>query len=344
MILSNKKPFFFVFHRFFDKHFKNFQKSQQETSNMESDEILRKLVQSPKSKSHHLLKVEISTRTPTPPRKVLSISSMSRKKRRSTSSKDSSSKRRRLMSETCTTNASGEEVQVSSMSGRKQRSASSEARNTVSSSRRRRLLSETDVGETKKRQVKNPKKWRGVEKWGKPIRGKILPMKLLNDLDDTNHTVSNLKTHWPKLHTIVDLQNDQWSYSVGNVPVKHVPLRFGTLLSILSFRKTILKLELRAVSKKCPSEHQVASFIKIMRELVKEEGQVAVHCHYGFNRTGFLIVCFMVEVWNMSVHDAIRTFSEHRSPGIKHEHFMNELIKRYGGWLWSQRTTARMYI
>ena len=214
------------------------------------------------------------------------------------------------MSERCT-NPSGEEVQVSSMSGRKQRSASSEAMNTVSSSRRRRLLSETDVGETKKRQVKNPKKWRGVEKWGKPIRGKILPMKLLNDLDETNHTVSNLKTHWPKIHTIVDLQNDQWSYSVGNVPVKHVPLRF--------------------VSKKCPSEHQVASFIKIMRELVKEEGQVAVHCHYGFNRTGFLIVCFMVEVWNMSVHDAIRTFSEHRSPGIKHEHFTNELIKRYGG-------------
>ena len=242
-----QKTVFFVFRSDFDKLLKkskNFQKSQQETSlpllykNMES-EIRSKLVQSPKSKSHHLLKVEISTRTPTPPRKILSISSMSRKKRRSTSSKDSSSKRRRLMSETCTTNASGEEVQVSSMSGRKQRSASSEARNTVSSSRRRRLLSETDVGETKKRQVKNPKKWRGVEKWGKPIRGKILPMKLLNDLDDTNHTVSNLKTHWPKLHTIVDLQNDQWSYSVGNVPVKHVPLRFGTLLSILSFRKRL---------------------------------------------------------------------------------------------------------
>ena len=84
-------------------------------------------------------------------------------------------------------------------------------------------------------------------------------------------------------------------------------------------------------SKKCPSESQVASFIKILSELLKEEGQVAVHCHYGFNRTGFLIVCFLVEAWNMSVQDAIRTFSEHRSPGIKHEHFTNELIKRYGG-------------
>ena len=109
----------------------------------------------------------------------------------------------------------------------------------------------------------------------------------------------------------------------------YVSVCYSLSLSLSS--KTTLKLKLHAVSKKCPSEHQVASFIKIMRELVKEEGQVAVHCHYGFNRTGFLIVCFMVEVWNMSVHDAIRTFSEHRSPGIKHEHFMNELIKRYGG-------------
>jgi hypothetical protein len=31
----------------------------------------------------------------------------------------------------------------------------------------------------------------------------------------------------------------------------------------------------------------------------------------------------------MDVREAIRTFAEHRSPGIKHEHFTNELLQRY---------------
>ena len=162
---------------------------------MEVDKLERKVVAPNASPCKRRPLLFVSKRTPTPPRKCLSISSLSRKKKRSTSSEEKTS---------------------------------------VSTLKRRRLLSDTDVGERKKRQVKNPKKWRSVEKWGKAIFEKILPMKLPNDLDKSNHTIANLKKCFPHLHAVLDLQNDPWSYSVEGVDVKHVPLRFGTFIFFVS--------------------------------------------------------------------------------------------------------------
>mmetsp|Transcript_26915 Transcript_26915/g.60167 ORF Transcript_26915/g.60167 Transcript_26915/m.60167 type:complete len:187 (+) Transcript_26915:488-1048(+) len=56
---------------------------------------------------------------------------------------------------------------------------------------------------------------------------------------------------------------------------------------------------------------------------------IAVHCHYGFNRTGFLIVSYLVEEENWRVDDAIAAFAASRPPGIKHGHFTDELRARY---------------
>mmetsp|Transcript_35137 Transcript_35137/g.88962 ORF Transcript_35137/g.88962 Transcript_35137/m.88962 type:complete len:468 (-) Transcript_35137:650-2053(-) len=56
---------------------------------------------------------------------------------------------------------------------------------------------------------------------------------------------------------------------------------------------------------------------------------IAVHCAYGFNRTGFVVCCYLVEHCGLSVDEALRAFADARPPGVKHEAFRNELYARY---------------
>ncbi len=58
---------------------------------------------------------------------------------------------------------------------------------------------------------------------------------------------------------------------------------------------------------------------------------IGVHCHYGFNRTGFFIVCYLVERCGHRVKDAIEAFAKARPNGIKHQHFKDRLYLRYSG-------------
>lgn len=49
----------------------------------------------------------------------------------------------------------------------------------------------------------------------------------------------------------------------------------------------------------------------------------------GFNRTGFFIVCYLVERLGYDVQDAIDEFAKQRPQGIKHAHFIDGLFVRY---------------
>jgi len=56
---------------------------------------------------------------------------------------------------------------------------------------------------------------------------------------------------------------------------------------------------------------------------------VAVHCSYGFNRTGFALCCYLVEIDGLGVDAALDRFRDARPPGVKHAHFVAELHRRY---------------
>ncbi|OCL08005.1 phosphatases II [Glonium stellatum] len=56
---------------------------------------------------------------------------------------------------------------------------------------------------------------------------------------------------------------------------------------------------------------------------------IGVHCHYGFNRTGFFVVSYLVERLEYKLQDAIDEFRRARPPGIRHEHFVDALFVRY---------------
>ena len=60
-----------------------------------------------------------------------------------------------------------------------------------------------------------------------------------------------------------------------------------------------------------------------------EKAVIAVHCHYGFNRTGYFIVSYLVERKGYTLQFALDLFATKRPPGIRHEHFVDELFVRY---------------
>lgn len=80
-----------------------------------------------------------------------------------------------------------------------------------------------------------------------------------------------------------------------------------------------------------PSPEQTQSFIEIVDAFMTEHPLeiIGVHCTHGFNRTGFLIVAFMVEKMDCSVEAALMAFAQARPPGIYKGDYIKELFRRY---------------
>ena len=57
---------------------------------------------------------------------------------------------------------------------------------------------------------------------------------------------------------------------------------------------------------------------------------IGVHCTHGFNRTGFLIISYLVDKRDWSIDAAINKYAEARPPGIYKEDYLEELFNRYG--------------
>lgn len=80
-----------------------------------------------------------------------------------------------------------------------------------------------------------------------------------------------------------------------------------------------------------PTREQTNAFIEIVEEFNRDHPMeiVGVHCTHGFNRTGFLIVSYMVEKMDCAVEAALAAFAKSRPPGIYKEDYIRELFRRY---------------
>lgn len=91
------------------------------------------------------------------------------------------------------------------------------------------------------------------------------------------------------------------------------------------------------VSKLPPTADEVKAFedlVDSLRQTIKDGGPgkgslLGIHCHYGYNRTGMFIICYLVDRLGWRLDDAIEEFARRRPPGIKHEYFIDELYVRY---------------
>jgi protein-tyrosine phosphatase len=115
---------------------------------------------------------------------------------------------------------------------------------------------------------------------------------------EDKHNILLMKSLFPELGLVLDLQMQDGVYSSLGTGVEHRRVRHE--------------------SKKVPSEETVRGFIAAAREwwdvAGHERSLIAVHCHYGFNRTGFLLVSYLVEEEGWNVERAIAGFAECRPP------------------------------
>ncbi|XP_054281845.1 mRNA-capping enzyme-like [Macrosteles quadrilineatus] len=91
-----------------------------------------------------------------------------------------------------------------------------------------------------------------------------------------------------------------------------------------------VKLQCRG-HKETPSEDQTRLFINMCKNFIARNPLdiIGVHCTHGFNRTGFLLVAFMVDELNWGLDAAIQEFAKARPPGIYKQDYLEELYKRY---------------
>jgi len=91
-----------------------------------------------------------------------------------------------------------------------------------------------------------------------------------------------------------------------------------------------LKIPCRGHSE-TPTEEQTTVFIEICKKFIIQNPLdiIGVHCTHGFNRTGFLIISYLVEAQNCSVDVGLKAFATVRPPGIYKEDYIRELYRRY---------------
>ena len=172
--------------------------------------------------------------------------------------------------------------------------------------------------------VKNLAKWQAVAPVSEPIGGVFRAMKTLREVDDTHCPEVFVKTWGGQIKDIIDISHESPVYDPRGLEKGGVRYH-----------------KLPTVSKIPPTNSEIHDFIALVDRLREEqktravdenwgpECYIGVHCHYGFNRTGYFIVCYLVERCDYSVQAALDEFAKKRPKGIKHAHFMDQLFVRY---------------
>ncbi|KAI1367731.1 dual specificity phosphatase catalytic domain-containing protein [Xylaria arbuscula] len=172
--------------------------------------------------------------------------------------------------------------------------------------------------------VKNLAKWKNVQPVSEPIGGVFRALKTLREVDEE---------HCPKVFAA------KWGHEIKDIiDISHA----DPVYDPKSFGDSIKYHKFPTVSKIPPTDAEVAGFIDLVDKVRDDQKQrsatepgwsedyvVGVHCHYGFNRTGYFVVCYLVERCGYGVQKAIETFADARPNGIRHSHFLDRLFVRY---------------
>ncbi|RMZ79267.1 hypothetical protein DV737_g3488, partial [Chaetothyriales sp. CBS 132003] len=182
---------------------------------------------------------------------------------------------------------------------------------------------------TGKWDVKNLEKWQATLPVSGPICTKAPPPNHTNGLfralktlreQDSIHTPKRFIANWKdKIYAIIDISHDPPIYDTKAMD-----------------RGGIHYHKFPTVSKVPPTVIEVGKFIALVdriRNNMAADGEtyksIGVHCHYGYNRTGFFICSYLIEREDFSVEEAVDEFKQAKPPGIKHDHFIDTLYVRY---------------
>ncbi|KAJ5568323.1 hypothetical protein N7450_010809 [Penicillium hetheringtonii] len=177
--------------------------------------------------------------------------------------------------------------------------------------------------------VKNLAKWRKVAPVSQPIGGTFAALKMLREVDEEHNPVRFSAQYKNKIYAVIDISHESPVYNPSTLEAGGIRYRKHP-----------------TVSKIPPTPDETRDFIALVDSLRSEIDEqmadredekhehsarplIGVHCHYGYNRTGFLIACYLIERLGYGVQDAIDEFNRCRPPGIRHGHFVDTLFVRY---------------
>ena len=177
--------------------------------------------------------------------------------------------------------------------------------------------------------VKNLAKWAAVPPVSAPILDIFYAMKSLREVDEHHNPTVFAREHGRDVKAVIDISNSTPVYDPQALESAGIEYhKFPTVSKIpptkaetTDFNNLIDRLRPIASSERHDDQHNPRI------ELGKR--MIAVHCHYGFNRTGFFIVAYLIERCGLRVRDAVELFKQARPPGIRHTYFTNELYVRY---------------
>ncbi|KAL8224881.1 hypothetical protein R6Q57_017438 [Mikania cordata] len=100
-------------------------------------------------------------------------------------------------------------------------------------------------------------------------------------------------------------------------------------------REGITYLKIRCAGRDAtPDNESVEKFIQEVTRFSSQHAlsnkYVLVHCTHGHNRTGYMIVNFLIRAGSVSVTEAIHIFSEARPPGIYKQDYVDDLYSLFG--------------
>lgn len=179
--------------------------------------------------------------------------------------------------------------------------------------------------------VKNLAKWKRVAPISEPIADTFVAMKILRGVDEKHNPVLFSQRWRDKIYAVIDISHQSPVYNPSELEEGGIHYHKHPTVSKVpptpdetrEFIGLVDQLEKEITTKLESNEQQKEGSEKPTRPLI------GVHCHYGFNRTGFLIVSYLIERKGFSVQEAIDEFERCRPPGIRHDHFIDTLFVRY---------------
>ncbi|KAI1907319.1 hypothetical protein LOZ61_006182 [Ophidiomyces ophidiicola] len=174
--------------------------------------------------------------------------------------------------------------------------------------------------------VKNLAKWEAIAPVSDPIGETFFALKTLRELDKAHSPLPFVEKWKGKMHAIIDISHESPVYDTAQLG-KHG----------IQYHK------LPTVSKIPPTLDEVRDFVYLVDSLKEEistqvkshdagalsQPLIGVHCHYGFNRTGFFVTSYLIERKGYLIDEALEEFKRCRPPGIRHSHFIDALFVRY---------------
>jgi atypical dual specificity phosphatase len=169
-----------------------------------------------------------------------------------------------------------------------------------------------------------------------PIKGKWLKLSRFNDFVK-NTSIFPIKSPHNK-HYSLSLNNDQTFYLKDlvdyltkiNRPVKCIlDLSEGTHYTIDDLKPYNIEYKKVGIKgKSYPKESDLKEIFETIHKYNSKNETICIHCKHGLNRTGFVIVSYLISVQGLKSKVGLEYFEEARGVKMENKGYVEALLKK----------------